>query len=386
MSIYFFLKLRLKFGKIQKIAKIEVRINCVYCTIKADPFTILAIVPLRLIHTLALLFSLSLSFSQTLKLASVNTSPDARSTNFGRILPKHFIGNDGNSAPFSIDTSSPDRKRLWLVGGTQAALWIGSFVALNQFWYADYPRSSFHFFNDSREWNQMDKLGHVFTTFQVSNISAKMWKWAGLNHRKSVLYGAIAGMAYQSIIEVQDAYSKEWGFSLADMGSNLLGAGIFVAQELAWEEKRIRLKLSFSDHDYPKEVKTRYEQLFGNNFVERYLKDYNSQTYWVSVNPSSFLTKGKFPRWLNIAAGYSTDLMLGGTENTWTDKQGTFFDRTDIPRVRRFYLSPDIDFTRIPTNSKLLKTVFQVIGGIKIPAPTLELNSKGRLKAHLLYF
>lgn len=232
----------------------------------------------------------------------------------------------------------------------------------------------------------MDKLGHVFTTFQISNISSKMWRWAGLSHKKSTLYGAISGVAYQSIIEIQDAYSTEWGFSVADMGANILGAAIFVAQELTWEEKRIRLKLSFANHDYPKDVKPRYEQLFGTSFVERYLKDYNSQTYWVSMNPRSFFTGSKFPKWLNIATGYSSDLMLGGRENTWTDKQGIFFDRRDIARIRRFYLSPDIDFTRIPTRSKLLKSIFLLMGGIKIPAPTLELNSKGKIKGHLLYF
>lgn len=284
------------------------------------------------------------------------------------------------------DSSLPNKKRLWLVGGTQAALWVGSFVALNQFWYADYPRGSFHFFNDSKEWNQMDKLGHVFTTFQVSNISGKMWKWAGLSHKTSVIYGAVSGIAYQSIIEIQDAYSTEWGFSLADMGSNILGAAIFVVQELTWEEKRIRLKLSFSNHNYPKEVKSRYEDLFGSSFIEKYLKDYNSQTYWLSVNPRSFFSNSKFPAWLNISAGYSSDLMLGGRENTWTNKQGVFFDRRDIPRTMRFYLSPDIDFTRIPTKSKFLKNVFLLMGGIKMPAPTLELNSKGKFRAHLLYF
>jgi hypothetical protein len=282
--------------------------------------------------------------------------------------------------------SLPRTGRIWLVAGVQAGLWVGSFIALNKLWYSDYPRTSFHFFNDNKEWNQMDKLGHVFATFQVSNISSKMWKWAGVNHQKSVMYGALSAIAYQSIIEIQDAYSTEWGFSVGDMGANLLGAALFVAQELTWEEKRIRLKLSFANHDYPKDVKPRYDQLFGTSFVERYLKDYNSQTYWISVNPRSFSPKGKFPGWLNIALGYSSDLMLGGRENTWTDKQGVFFDRRDIPRIRRFYLSPDIDFTRIPTNSKFLKTVLLLMGGIKFPAPTLELNSKGKFRAHLLYF
>ena len=333
----------------------------------------------KIIQLLILLSSCSFAFSQE-NLIDNNNLP--------RVFEKPTIAKSliYEQPIINADSTYPTKKRLWLVAGAQAGLWVGSFIVLNQLWYKDYARTSFHFFNDNKEWNQMDKLGHVFTTFQISNISSKMWKWAGLSHRKSVLYGAISGIAYQSIIEIQDGYSAEWGFSLGDMGANFLGAAMFVAQELTWEEKRIRLKLSFANHDYPDVVKPRYEQLFGTSFAERYLKDYNSQTYWISVNPRSFFTNSKFPKWLNIATGYSSDLMLGGRENTWTDKQGVFFDRRDLPRIRRFYLSPDIDFTRIPTKSKVLKTVFFLMGGIKIPAPTLELNSKGNFRAHVFYF
>ena len=305
-------------------------------------------------------------------------------SNLARTIPDRLVFSQ--YPPAVADSVPNNNGRLWLVGGAQAALWVGSFVALNQYWYAEYPRTPFHFFNDSKEWNQMDKCGHVFTTFWVSNISGKMWKWAGLSHKKSVWYGAISAIAYQSIIEMQDAYSQEWGFSISDMGANFLGAAIFLAQELTWEEKRIRLKLSFNSHDYPTEVKQRYDQLFGTSFAERYLKDYNSQTYWLSVNPRSFFVDSKFPSWLNIATGYSSDLMLGGTQNTWTDKQGIYFDRRDIHRTRRFYLAPDIDFTRIPTKSKFLKNFFLLIAGIKLPAPTLELNSQGKVVGHWLYF
>jgi hypothetical protein len=42
-----------------------------------------------------------------------------------------------------------------------------SVVGLNSLWYKDYPRSNFHFFNDSKEWMQMDKFGHVFSAYQI---------------------------------------------------------------------------------------------------------------------------------------------------------------------------------------------------------------------------
>ncbi len=53
---------------------------------------------------------------------------------------------------------------------------------------------------------------------------------------------------------------------------------------------------------------------------------------------------------------------------------------------RQFYVSLDLDLTKISTNSKFLQTVFSVVNFIKIPAPTLEINTKGQIKFHYLYF
>ena len=282
---------------------------------------------------------------------------------------------------------SPSRKtRLWLVTGAHAAFWAGSYIALDKSWYSNYPRSSFHFFNDNSEWLQMDKLGHVWTSYNVARASAGLWSWAGLSANKSALYGGLSAIAYQSIIEIQDGFSAEWGFSWGDMTANAVGAAAFVSQQMGWKEQRIQVKLSYWPYDYPDDLIGRRNQLFGKSLAERVLKDYNSQTYWASINLHSFFRESKWPAWLNLSIGYSADGMLGGTENRWTDKQGNIFDRTAIPRVRRFFISPDIDLTRIKTKSKLLKTIFFAFNVLKIPAPAIELNSKGRFKAHMIYF
>jgi hypothetical protein len=283
--------------------------------------------------------------------------------------------------------STVNKKRLWLVAGAHAAFWAGSYVALDKAWYADYPKEKFHFFNDNREWNQMDKAGHLWTTYQVSRVSAGLWRWTGLNRNKSAWLGGISGIAYQSIIEIQDGFSSEWGFSPVDMAINVLGAGLFVGQELGWQEQRISLKLSYWPYDYnTPELHARRDQLFGNSFAERLLKEYNSQTIWLSANLHSFMPKSGLPKWLNVAVGYSNDGLLGGRENKWTDVEGNEIDRTDIPRVRQFFIAPDIDFTKIKTNSKFLKTVFSLLNCLKFPAPALELNSKGKFKAHAIYY
>jgi len=55
-------------------------------------------------------------------------------------------------------------------------------------------------------------------------------------------------------------------------------------------------------------------------------------------------------------------------------------------RYRQYFLSLDIDWSKIPTKSKFMKAVFEGLNFIKIPFPTLEYNSLGQFKGHWLYF
>jgi hypothetical protein len=56
------------------------------------------------------------------------------------------------------------------------------------------------------------------------------------------------------------------------------------------------------------------------------------------------------------------------------------------PPYRKFFLSVDVDLTRIPTKSKVLKGIFTVLSFIKIPAPALEYNTLGQFKLHAIYY
>jgi hypothetical protein len=226
-----------------------------------------------------------------------------------------------------------------------------------------------------------------------------MYKWAGVSQRKSILYGAAVGMALQLTIETLDGFSAEWGFSMGDLAANTIGSGILVGQELLWKEQRILFKFSTHYRYYnEQQLANRANELYGKSIPERALKDYNAQSYWLSGNISSFIKSGnKFPKWLNIAVGYGADNLYGGYENKWSyDINGKpvknnttafiTYTRTDLKRYRQFYLSPDIDFSRIKTKSRLLKTLFLALNVIKIPMPTLTYNQLGNTKFHLLYF
>jgi hypothetical protein len=277
------------------------------------------------------------------------------------------------------------KKRKWVLGSVQASLWAGSFLALNKAWYANYAKSPFHFYDDSKEWLQMDKIGHSWSTYQISQHTTKIWEWAGTGHQQSVLIGSLSGMAYLSVIEILDGYSDKWGFSGYDVLANAAGAGLFAFQELGWKEQRIQMKLSYLPVKYGN-LANRADDLFGDGSVEKVLKDYNGQTYWLSANIKLFFPNSDVPSWLNIAAGYGAKTMLGGYENKWYDGNGNLVTRFDIKRVRRFHLSLDVDLTRIKVKSKKIATLFSLFNVLKIPAPSFEIGSDGRFKFHPLYY
>ncbi len=281
-----------------------------------------------------------------------------------------------------------NKKRLWTVSAAQGAIWVGSLAALNQAWYANYPRSKFHMFNDSGEWLQVDKVGHAFSAYWAANLSSKFFMWSGVKRKKAALLGAGMGIAYESVIEILDGFSKEWGFSAADMAANLSGSLLFLSQDLAWQEQRIRFKFTSHRVKYnDPELKQKADNLYGTTIPEKILKDYNGQTYWWSINLWSFAKESRLPRWLNIAVGYGADGMFGGYTNDWTDKNNVYHDRRDVPRIRQFYISPDIDFGNILIRGRKRK-LFKILNILrfKFPLPTLEINTYGDVKLHPVYF
>lgn len=297
----------------------------------------------------------------------------------------------GRPAFASVDTShyfklKPTNKKIrWVITGN-VVVYGGTMVALYETWYKNYPQSNFHFFNDNKEWLQVDKAGHAWSAYNEGRTSAAVWKWAGLGHDKAVWIGGLSGLGYQSIIEILDGFSSEWGFSWGDYLANVTGSGLFIGQELGWKEQRVLFKFSALQRNYGDPVlDQRAEAIYGRSLPERLLKDYNAQTYWLSANLGSFLKAVHLPGWLNIAVGYGADGMFGAVNNSWTGKNAERYDRTDLKRYRQFYLAPDIDFTRIKTKSKTIRTVFFLLNSLKFPAPSIEFSGKF-VKWHLVYF
>lgn len=319
--------------------------------------------------------------------------------------------NDASLSPFSqqlvnkqnkfsdilVPSDTFNRRRFWFLVGTGTSAYIGAIAGLQSVWYAQYERSRFHLFNDVGEWMQIDKTGHFISSYSSSRVVYGAMRWSGMKNKNAALFGMGVGTAFLTTVEIFDGFSSEWGFSLSDIVTNTAGCALFGVQQAVWNEQRIIPKISNMPMKYPSTqvlsidgtktttVRDRAVDLYGTSYLEIFLKDYNSLIAWISVNPKSFYKNSRLPDWLNVAVGYSAENMYGGYKNEWPAKAPEFrLSDADYPRYRQYYLSLDIDLSRIKTKSKFIKTLARTFNFVKIPSPAVEFNTLGKVKFHPL--
>ena len=272
-----------------------------------------------------------------------------------------------------VDSSKVNKKRLSIVLAGAGTAYGASLIALNQAWYKE-QRTSFHFFNDNIQWNQVDKAGHFYSAYQLSSIGKQLFLWTNMSEKKSAIWGSVMSQVFMTTIDLFDGYSSEYGFSWGDITANLLGSGFFLSQELGWKEQRIKVKFSYHRTDYAQ----LRPAVLGSGFFEELLKDYNGQTYWLSFDIYAIAGGStKFPKWLNIAFGYGAEGMVHARENANA--------ANGFESYRQYYLGIDFDLSHIQTRSKILNTLLFVVDMVKLPAPALEFNKHG-VNYHWLYF
>lgn len=290
-------------------------------------------------------------------------------TNLREVL---FIILYGTSLSLSaqLESDSVNQRRLrTVIIGTAATYTVG-LVGLNQLWYSYFDQESFHFFNDASEWKQVDKVGHMYSTFQLSHIGSRAFQWTNLSDRKSDWIGSLIGFGMVSSIEILDGFSTGYGASGSDLAANAIGSGLYIGQKLLWREIRVHPKYSFHRTLYP----STNPDLLGGNVWEETIKDYNGQTYWLSVDMDKFI---RFPKWLNFSVGYGAEGMVYARDESNI--------QAGYSPYRQFYLGLDFDVTSIKSKSRAINNLLFFVNMIKIPGPTLEF-SNGKVKGYLFYY
>jgi len=283
--------------------------------------------------------------------------------------------HQAGAQPFLKPADTLHKPRLRSIVISTSVAYGAALAGLNELWYADYPRSSFHFIDDNDAWLQVDKVGHTFTAYQESRAFYELLNWSGLQYEKNVWYGGLAGFILQTPIEILDGFSRKWGASTGDLAANVFGSALFIGQEKLWQEQKFQLKYSF----YPTRYADLRPGLLGQNLEHQVIKDYNGQTYWLTMGLNEFIPgQDPLPAWLNAAVGYGGQGMTGGVSNPEPYQH--------ITRYRQYYLSLDVNTTGIDTDSRLLNTLLHALNFIKFPSPAVEYNGESGFKWHYLHF
>lgn len=287
------------------------------------------------------------------------------------LLPKSYF-------EYHEHADARQRAKGFLV--TIAIVWPFSMFFLWYIWYMGNHQTEFHFFNDLGEWMLMDKIGHFLTNFQNAVMPTVIFCWTGLDPKKSAFYGFLFSFILMGPVEIFDGFSTEWGFSWADMAANVLGAVVAYVQLRSWGEIRILPQFSFHQTIYA----LARPDMFGSNYVQNSIKDYNGQTLWLTFDVNKLLGKKIFPAWLLLSIGYGAEGMYGGFDNVWTDKNGVVHDYSHVERFTKFFLSVDIDLDLVVKN-RVLKRWLYPVNIFKLPMPTIEFSEKG-VQFHILYY
>jgi uncharacterized protein YfiM (DUF2279 family) len=269
-----------------------------------------------------------------------------------------------------------DKKKLRGLIIGESLVYSSAMFGLYFLWYKDEINGGFHSFNDWPEWQQMDKLGHFTTAFILSELSYKGYSWTGIEANKANKIAFLQSMLFMTSLEVLDGFSQGWGFSWSDMGFNLAGASLNYYRNSGYKKLQITPKFSFGKSD----ISQWRPDLLGNNFPSRMMKDYNAQTYWLSINYNGRTKAGE--SWVNgicLSIGYGAQGMTGGTENVFINEQG--ISVPEFQRFRQWYISLDYDWTKLPAyknGNRFFKGLCNGLNIFKFPLPALEF-SRGKV-------
>ncbi len=245
--------------------------------------------------------------------------------------------------------------RIILMGAVGAGVFAEMHHYYKTTWWKD-QRKFFKFAEDGYYARNIDKLSHIFTANVFTVGTAYAYEWTGISPEKSLLYGAITAMSYETYIEINDGFAPNWGFDWIDMASNFIGALYPFAQKEAPLLENFTFKWSFK----PKWLKGKIQN------TDDLLDDYTNMTFWLGVSPKGLLPKKiakYYPGFLGFAFGLSVKNASHVSGSTHA--------------YREWYLSLDYDITKLPGNTEFLKKLKKILNFYHFPAPAVKISPTG---------
>ena len=210
---------------------------------------------------------------------------------------------------YSSDESEPDASTLSSAQENKIDMINLAFlsaelaVGVATWWNYEDNLQAFHFhdsdgwFDQGDTWGGADKLGHAYSAYTVSRGISFLYREAGMDESKSRLYGAIAGMAMVSLIDVGDGFAQ-YGFSLQDVVANGVGSGLaYLLDSNSLLDRLIDFRLEYSPT----------KEFLDGEIDPDPFQDYSGMKFHLVLKASGIpAMDNHFLKYLELHAGYYT--------------------------------------------------------------------------------
>ena len=275
-----------------------------------------------------------------------------------------FLIGLSSEAKQTLKNDSIKKGRIVIVSSSLGLVLGGSYLYIENSWWSE-KQTAFHFDNGSDKVYALnvDKAGHFMGGLQAAEVFSESMRWAGMNKKQALWFGATFGLGLQLAIEMKDAYAPYWGFSTLDLTIGSAGAFLPIAKYYFPTLRTFDVKFS-----YWKQHNTYWDlenQRGKNPNKYAWQDDYVNQTYWLSVDLNHF--NEKIPEWLNIAIGFGLD------ETQYLDEYNT-----KIGGENEWYIALDYDIPKMLKgwDSKIAKKIKHWLNYFHFPAPTIRISPK----------
>ncbi len=234
------------------------------------------------------------------------------------------------------------------------------FHQANAWWNKD--RGNFHFEEDWVYALQVDKAGHFYGGYLISYLMSEGLLASGFSWDDGTIWGTALGIAYQTYVETEDGFATSWGFSPSDWYADAAGSLFFLAQHYVPALQNITPKWQYIPSEWTgKPVLSTRPRTF--------IDDYNSSTFWWSVNIYNILPdnlKKYWISWLDISFGYGADAIDAANSGGPPDQLAT----------RRYMIGLDYNLVKIlPEGGWFWNWFRQSLNYIKFPSPAIEFKN-----------
>ncbi len=257
-----------------------------------------------------------------------------------------------------------------IVGGIYLGAIIWLHIHQQNAWWSG-QRGKFHFEEDWVSALQVDKAGHAYGGYITSYVMSEGLMASGFSWNEATILGSAFGFAYQTYVETEDGFARDWGFSPSDWYFDALGPIFFLSQHYVPALQNITPKWQYVPSEWTDEPVI--------NRPRTFIDDYNSSTFWWSLDVYHILPdnlKKYWLPWLNVAVGYGADAI---------DAKINPNGPPDQLSQRRYIIGLDYNLVKLlPDGGWFWNWLRQSLNFLKLPSPAIEFTQSGT-KFKLLY-